>query len=92
MLAFFMELLAVGAKLMAEPELTYPKSPAPAPAADEKIDSDSFRKKKQAWIDSIKSDQKFTAWGNILFGPTLIGLIGLYRWWNRNAKRAAVKI
>jgi hypothetical protein len=86
------DLLAVGAKLMAEPELTYPKSPAPTPSPDEKIDSESFRKKKQAWIDSIKSEQRFVQWGNTLFGPALIGLIGLYRWWNRNTRRAAVKI
>ena len=86
------DLLAVGAKLMAEPELTYPKSPAPTPSPDEKIDSESFRKKKASWIDSIKAEQRFTQWGNILFGPALIGLIGLYRMWNRNARRAAVKI
>ncbi|MBI2388863.1 MAG: GldG family protein [Deltaproteobacteria bacterium] len=86
------DLLATGAKLTAEPELTYPKSPAPSPSPDEKIDSESFRKKKQAWIDTIKGEQRFTQWGNILFGPALIGLIGLYRWWNRGARRAAVKI
>lgn len=86
------DLLAVGAKLMSDPELTYPKSPAPTPAPDEKPDSEAFRKKKQAWIDSIKTAQRFTQWANILIGPMLIGLFGLYRWWNRNAKRAAVKI
>lgn len=86
------DLLAVGAKLMAEPELSYPKSPAPTPSPDEKIDSESFRKKKAAWIDAIKSEQRFTQWGNTLFGPALIGLIGLYRWWNRNNRRASVKI
>jgi ABC-type uncharacterized transport system involved in gliding motility auxiliary subunit len=86
------DLLAVGAKLMSDPELTYPKSPAPTPAPDEKPDSEAFRKKKQAWIDSIKAEQRFTQWANILIGPALIGLIGLYRWWNRNAKRASVKI
>lgn len=86
------DLLAVGAKLMSDPELNYPKSPAPTPAPDEKPDSEAFRKKKQSWIDSIKAEQRFTQWANILIGPALIGLIGLYRWWNRNAKRAAVKI
>jgi len=86
------DLLAVGAKLMAEPEITYPKSPAPAPAPDEKPDSESFRKKKQNWIDSIKSEQRFIQYANILVGPMLIGLFGLFRWWNRNTKRAAVKI
>jgi ABC-type uncharacterized transport system involved in gliding motility auxiliary subunit len=86
------DLLAVGAKLMSDPELNYPKSPAPTPAPDEKPDSEAFRKKKQNWIDSIKAEQRFTQWANILIGPALIGLIGLYRWWNRNARRAAVKI
>lgn len=86
------DLLAVGAKLMAEPELTYKNTPAPTPAPDEKIDSESFRKKKQAWIDAIKAEQRFTQWGNIMIGPALIGLLGVWRWWNRNAKRAAVKI
>ena len=86
------DLLAVGAKLMSEPEITYPKSPAPAPAPDEKPDSESFRKKKQNWIDSIKSEQRFIQYANILVGPMIIGLIGLFRWWNRNTKRAAVKI
>ncbi|GAC1351565.1 MAG: hypothetical protein NVS3B20_04140 [Polyangiales bacterium] len=86
------DLLAVGAKLLAEPELTYPNSPSPSPAADEKMDSESFRKKKQQWVEQIKSDQKFTQWGNILIGPSLLGLIGLLRWYTRNAKRASVKI
>ncbi|MGZ3421698.1 MAG: Gldg family protein [Polyangiales bacterium] len=86
------DLLAVGAKLMGEPELTYPHSPAPTPAADEKIDSESFRKKKLAWIDSVKSAQRFTQWFNILAGPLLVGLFGLFRWWNRGTRRAAVKI
>lgn len=86
------DLLAVGAKLMSDPEFNYPKSPAPTPAADEKPDSEAYRKKKQSWIDSIKTEQRFTQWANILIGPALIALIGLYRWWNRNARRAAVKI
>lgn len=86
------DLLAVGAKLMAEPELTYKNNPAPTPAADEKMDSESFRKKKNAWVESIKSDQRFTTYLNIFAGPLLMAMIGLYRWWNRGVRRAAVKI
>lgn len=33
-----------------------------------------------------------TKYFNIFAGPALLGLYGLFRWWNRNSKRAAVKI
>ncbi|MBL8720017.1 MAG: GldG family protein [Myxococcales bacterium] len=86
------DLLAVGAKLMAEPELTYPHTPQPEPSMDEKPDSESAKKKKTEWIERVKSDQNMTKYFNIFAGPALLGLYGLFRWWNRNSKRAAVKI
>lgn len=86
------DLLAVGAKLMAEPELTYPRTPQPEPSMDEKPDSESAKKKKSEWIERVKSEQNMTKFVNIFAGPALLGLYGLFRWWNRNSKRAAVKI
>jgi hypothetical protein len=86
------DLLATLPKLAAEPELTYPKNPAPTPLPDEKIDSDSFKKKKQAWLDGVKSTQQFVTYGNTLIGPALIGLLALWRFTSRSSRRASVKI
>ncbi len=85
------DLLATAVKLQQDPEITY-KTPAPTPEGDEKIDSESFQKKRQAWTEAIRSEQTWTKWANMLGGSTLILLLGLFRWWRRNSIRASVKI
>jgi hypothetical protein len=86
------DLLAVGAKLMAEPEITFKNIPAPAPAADEKPDSESYKKKRAQWLDEIKVTKTETMLFNTFGGGILIGLFGVFRWWQRNSTRASVKI
>ena len=86
------DLLAAGAKLLAEPELTYPNSPAPTPSPDEKPDSDSFKKKKAQWIDQIKSQQRTTQYMSTFGGALILCFIGLARWYMRTNQRASVKL
>ncbi|MEO7097701.1 MAG: hypothetical protein ABI175_30850 [Polyangiales bacterium] len=86
------DLLAVGAKLLAEPELTYPNSPAPSPAVDEKMDSDSYKNKKQQWVDQIKSEQRTTQYACMFGAAALLGIFGAFRAYRRNAARANEKI
>lgn len=86
------DLLAVGAKLLQEPELTYPGNPAPTPAADEKPDSDSYKKKKQQWADEIRSTQRWTQYTCMFGGALLLLVIGGVRLYQRNSTRESVKL
>jgi hypothetical protein len=86
------DLLAVGAKLLAEPELTYPNSPAPTPGVDEKMDSDSYKNKKQQWVDQIKSEQRTTQYACMFGSGVLLAAFGIFRAYQRNAARANAKI
>jgi ABC-type uncharacterized transport system involved in gliding motility auxiliary subunit len=85
------DLLATAAKLQQDPEITY-KSPAPTPEGEEKIDSESFQKKRRDWTESIRREQQKTKYLNMFGGPALILAFGAFRWWRRNQVRAAVKI
>jgi ABC-type uncharacterized transport system involved in gliding motility auxiliary subunit len=86
------DLLAVGAKLLAEPELDFHGDPAPVPSGDENLNSESFHKKQVQWRDRILATKNQTKWFNIAFAPVLLTLLGVWRWWNRNNQRASVKI
>ena len=86
------DLLAVGAKLLQEPELNYPKSPAPSPGMDEKPDSESFKKKKQQWVETIKSEQRTTQYTCMLGGSALMLAIWAFRSYRRNSMRESVKL
>ncbi|MFI5299593.1 MAG: Gldg family protein [Polyangiales bacterium] len=86
------DLLSAGAKLTAPPEITFKSLPAPVPAADEKLDSDSFKKKRAQWLEQINSTKTQTMAFNTFGGGILIGLFGILRWWQRNSARASVKI
>lgn len=85
------DLLATAAKLQQDPEITY-KTPAPAPEGEEKVDSESFQKKRRDWTESIRREQQTTKYLNMFGGPALILLLGGFRWWRRNQVRAAVKV
>jgi hypothetical protein len=87
-----LDLLAVGAKLLLEPELTYPNTPAPTPAADEKPDSDSYKKKKANWIEEIRSTQKWTQYTCMFGGAILLLIIGGLRFYQRNSLRQSIKL
>jgi ABC-type uncharacterized transport system involved in gliding motility auxiliary subunit len=85
------DLLATAVKLQQDPEITY-RTPAPTPEGEEKVDSETFQKKRRDWTDAIRSEQTWTKWSNMIGGSSLILLLGLVRWWRRNSVRAAVKI
>jgi hypothetical protein len=85
------DLLATAVKLQQDPEITY-RTPAPTPEGEEKVDSETFQKKRRDWTDAIRSEQTWTKWQNMIGGSSLILLLGLFRWWRRNSVRAAVKI
>lgn len=86
------DLLAVGAKFFGDAELSYEGIPAPVPAADEKPDSDSYKKKKSQYLDQIKSTQRMTTYACTIGSPFLLLAFGLVRAYRRNVARANQKI
>ncbi len=79
------DLIAVSAKLLTDPNLTYSSVSKPKIAAED--DDAAIKKKDEEYRNARKSVQKTVQWSLTLGMPFLFALIGIGRWRYREGKR-----
>ena len=85
-----MDLIAVSAKLLGDPNLTYTDVPKPKIAPD---DSEEVATKKvEEYKQGRKVLQQKVQWSLTLIPSLLFGVFGVWRWRSRQRKRGSVKL
>ena len=83
------DLIAVSAKLLGDTNLTYSDIQKPK---DVSADPEASKKAAEEYEAEITRVQSRVQWTMILFPAALFGLLGLFRWWRREAARANITL
>jgi ABC-type uncharacterized transport system involved in gliding motility auxiliary subunit len=83
------DLVAVSAKMLGEPTLTYSVK---KPRAEEGDTEESMKKKYEAYKQERAEQQSLVSWVLTLLPAALIALFGVLRWWLRESSRDTVRV
>jgi ABC-type uncharacterized transport system involved in gliding motility auxiliary subunit len=84
------DLIAVSAKLISDPNLTYTNLSKPKFKAED--DEEEIKRKDEEYRSARKSLQSKVQWSLTLGLPALFGLFGLFRWRRRETARDRYKL